>query len=67
MSVTQILETVEDFSSSEILELIEALKERHLKSLEEFHAARLAEVNVYMNDPIVLPPNTPSLKDFYEA
>ncbi len=67
MSVNQILETIEDFSGPEILELIEKLKEKHLRALEDFHAKRLSEVEVFISDPIVLPADTPSLKDYYEA
>jgi hypothetical protein len=67
MSVAQVLETVKSFSSAEILELIDALQEKHLKSLEDYHAKRLAEVEVFMNEPIILPEGTPTLREMFEA
>jgi hypothetical protein len=67
MPFTQVVEEIKHFSGAEIEALIELLQEQKLRNLEKEFAQRLGTGQVFFNEPIILPENTPSLREYLEA
>ena len=67
MSVSQVLEEVEGFSSSQIQELIDALREVQHKTTGENQSVYATDAQVFFNEPIILSAGTPTLREMLEA